>query len=101
MNSERDSETGKSAIDPIFKHMITALFQGQGINIQTEVEVGLFPLRIDVVIGIQTPEALRAIRGQTPYEHFLNDNILEFKGPGDALTIDGFYRILTRSFRYF
>ena len=100
MNNERDSETG-SAIDPIFKHMITMLFQGPGINIQTEVEVGFLPLRIDVVIGIQTPEALRAIRDQTPYEHFLTDNVIEFKGPGDRLTIDGFYRIVTRSFRYF
>ena len=101
MNNERDSQTGQSAIDPIFKHIITALFQGQGINIQTEVEVGLFSLRIDVVICIETPEALHALRDQTPYGHFLTDNVLEFKGPGDRLTIDGFYRIVTRSFQYF
>ena len=44
---------GKSAIDPIFKQIITTLFQGWGINVQTEVEVGQLPLRIDVVIGIE------------------------------------------------
>ena len=101
MDDERDSEQRKSAIDPIFKHMITTLFQGPEINIQTEVEVGLLPLRIDVVIDFQTPEALCTFQGQTPYWHFLNDNILEFKGEGDRLTIEGFYRIVMRCCHYF
>jgi hypothetical protein len=32
MNSKRDSETGKSAIDAVFKQMITTLFQGWEIR---------------------------------------------------------------------
>ena len=101
MDNARGSEQSKTAIDPIFKHMITTLFQGEGINIQTEVEVGLLPLRIDVVIDFQTPEALCTFQDQTPYWYFLNDNILEFKGEGDRLTIEGFYRIVMRCCHYF
>ena len=87
MNNERDSETGQSAIDPIFKQMMTALFQGTGIDIQTEVEVSRLPLRIDVIIRVATQAALHAIQTVTPFWFFLIHNILEFKGPGDPLTI--------------
>ena len=92
---------GKSAIDPIFKQIITTLFQGWGINVQTEVEVGQLPLRIDVVIGIEeVPAVSHSLQDETPYGHFLNDNILEFKGEGDRLTIKGFHRILGRCHLY-
>ena len=100
MNNALDSETGQSAIDPIFKQMMTALFQGQGIDIQTEVEVARLPLRADVIIRIATREALRAIQSLTPFWFFLIHNILEFKGPGDPLTIWEYDRILARARLY-
>jgi hypothetical protein len=100
MNNKRNAETGRAAIDPIFKQMMTEMFQGPGINIQTEVEVARLPLRIDVIIRIATQEALRAIQALTPFWFFLIHNILEFKGPGDALTINGYNRILGRARLY-
>ena len=101
MNDERDSETGKSSTDPIFKQVIITLFQGWDVDIQTEVEVGLAPLRIDVVISIRSPEIFTVLSDQTPFGHFLTDNILEFKGVGDPLTLADFYRIVMRSYHYF
>jgi hypothetical protein len=100
MNSERGSETSKSATDPIFKQVITTFFQEWEVDIQTEVEVARLPLRIDVIIRIATQEALRAIQALTPFWFFLIHNILEFKGPGDALTINGYNRILGRARLY-
>ena len=100
MNNRRDTETGESAIDPIFKQMMTALFQGPGIDIQTEVEVSRLPLRIDVIIRVTTQAALHAIQSVTPFWFFLIHNILEFKGPGDALTIWEYDRILARARLY-
>ena len=100
MNNERDSEIGQSAIDPIFKQMMTALFQGAGIDIQTEVEVSRLPLRVDVIIRIATQEALRAIQSVTPFWFCLIHNILEFKGPRDPLTIWEYDRILARARLY-
>ena len=100
VNNRRNTETGKSAMDPIFKQMMTALFQGRGIDIQTEVEVSRLPLRIDVIIRVDTPEALHAIQAQTSFWFFLIHNILEFKGPGDALTIWEYDRILARARLY-
>ena len=100
MNNERDSEIGQSAIDPIFKQMMIALFQGQGIDIQTEVEVSRLPLRVDVIIRIATQQALLAIQSVTPFWFFLIHNILEFKGPGDPLTIWEYDRILARARLY-
>jgi hypothetical protein len=99
MNNERGSETGKSAIDPVFKQVITTLFQGWEINIQTEFEVSKLPLRIDAIIRVPTL-ALHAIRYLTPFWYFLLHNVLEFKGPGDRLTIKGYNRILGRSRLY-
>ena len=81
MNNRRDAETSQSAIDPIFKQMMTSLFQGRGIDIQTEVEVSRLPLRIDVIIRVATQAALHAIQAVTPFWFFLIHNILEFKGP--------------------
>ena len=100
MNNDRDSEIGQSAIDPIFKQMMTALFQGAGIDIQTEVEVSRLPLRVDVIIRIATQEALRAIQSVTPFWFCLIHNILEFKGPRDPLTIWEYDRILARARLY-
>ena len=100
MNNRRDTGTGQSAIDPIFKQMMTSLFQGRGIDIQTEVEVSRLPLRIDVIIRVATPAALHAIQVVTPFWFFLIHNILEFKGPRDALTIWEYDRILARSRLY-
>ena len=99
MNNERGSETGKSAIDPVFKQVITTLFQGWEINIQTEFEVSKLPLRIDAIIRVPTL-ALHAIRYLTPFWYFILHNVLEFKGPGDRLTIKGYNRILGRSRLY-
>ena len=101
MDNERDAKKRKSATDPIFKQVMLALFQGWEVDIQTEVEVGMSPLRIDVVIGIRRQEVLGDLLDQTPFGHFLNDNIVEFKGLGDALTIDNVYRIVMRSYHYF
>ena len=100
MDNSRNAETGRAAIDPIFKQMMTAMFQGQGIDIQTEVEVARLPLRVDVIIRIATQAALRTIQSLTPFWFFLIHNILEFKGPGDALTIRGYNRILARARLY-
>jgi hypothetical protein len=99
MNNERGSETGKSAIDPVFKQVITTLFQGWEINIQTEFEVSKLPLRIDAIIRVPTL-ALHAIRYLTPFWYFLIHNVIEFKGRADALTIYGYQRILSRSYQY-
>ena len=101
MDDERDAKTRKSATDPIFKQVMLTLFQGWAVDIQTEVEVGLAPLRVDVVIGIRRQEVLGDLLDQTPFGHFQNDNIVEFKGLGDALTIDNVYRIVMRSYHYF
>jgi hypothetical protein len=99
MNNERGSETGKSAIDPVFKQVITTLFQGWEINIQTEFEVSKLPLRIDAIIRVPTL-ALHAIRYLTPFWYFLVYNVVEFKGPADALTIHGYQQILSRCYQY-
>ena len=101
MDDERDAKTRKSAADPIFKQVMLTLFQGWAVDIQTEVEVGLAPLRVDVVIGIRIPELFDELPIHTPFGHFQNDNILEFKGLGDPLTIDNVYRIVMRSYHYF
>ena len=78
----------------------TAGDDAQGIDIQTEVEVARLPLRVDVIIRIATQAALRTIQSLTPFWFFLIHNILEFKGPGDALTIRGYNRILARARLY-
>ena len=100
MDNERDSGIGQAAIDPIFKQMMTVLFQGVGTDIQTEVEVSRLPLRVDVIIRIATQEALRAIQSVTPFWFFLIHNILEVKGPRDPLTIWEYDRILARARLY-
>jgi hypothetical protein len=99
MNSERGSETSKSATDPIFKQVITTFFQEWEVDIQTEVEVARLPRRIDAVVRV-VPRALHAIRYLTPFWYFLIHNVIEFKGRADALTIYGYQRILSRSYQY-
>jgi hypothetical protein len=99
MNSERGSETSKSATDPIFKQVITTFFQEWEVDIQTEVEVARLPRRIDAVVRV-VPRALHAIRYLTPFWYFLVYNVVEFKGPADALTIHGYQQILSRCYQY-
>ena len=99
MNSERGSETGRLATDPIFKQIITSFFQGWEVDIQTEVEVARLPRKIDAVVRVPI-RALHAIRYLTPFWYFLVYNVVEFKGPADALTIHGYQRILSRSYQY-
>ena len=99
MNSEPASETGRSATDPIFKQIITSFFQRWEVDIQTEVEVARLPRRIDAVVRV-AEQALHAIRYLTPFWYFLIDNIIEFKGRTDALTIHGYQQILSRSYQY-
>ena len=99
MNSERDSETGKSPTDPIFKQVITTFFQGWEVDIQTEVEVARLPRRIDAVARVAI-QALHAIRYLTPFWYFLIHNVLEFKGRSDPLTIHGYQQILSRCYQY-
>ena len=101
MDNDRDPKARKSATDPIFKQVITILFQRWEVDIQTEVEVGLAPLRIDVVIGVRISEIFSELPIHTPFGHFQKDNILEFKGLGDPLAIDDVYRIVMRSYHYF
>jgi hypothetical protein len=101
MENERDTKSRKSATDPIFKRVMLTLFQAWDVDIQTEVEVGLASLRIDAVVGVRIPDIFSDLPIHTPFGHFRNDNILEFKGLGDPLTIDDVYRIAMRSFHYF
>ena len=98
MNNKRNAETGRSAIDPIFKQLMTALFQGPGIDIQTGKSHD--SLKINVIIRVATQEALSTIQPLTSFWFFLIHNILEFKGPGDALTTSGYNRILGRARLY-
>ena len=99
MNGERGSETGQSATDPIFKEVITTFSQGWKVDIQTEVEVARLPRKIDAVVRVPI-RALHAIRYLTPFWYFLVYNVVEFKGPADALTIHGYQQILSRCYQY-
>ena len=99
MNSEHGSETSRSATDPIFKEVITTFFQGWEVDIQTEVEVARLPRKIDAVVRVPI-RALHAICYLTPFWYFLIHNVVEFKGPADALTIHGYQQILSRCYQY-
>ena len=52
MNNERDSKASRPATDPIFKQIITDFFRGWDVDIQTEVEVGRLPRRIDASVRV-------------------------------------------------
>ena len=99
MNNGRASKASRSATDPIFKQIITDFFRGWDVDIQTEVEVGRLPRRIDAVVRV-AEQALHAIRYLTPFWYFLIHNVIEFKGLADALTIHGYQKILSRCYQY-
>ena len=99
MNSERGSKTERLATDPIFKQMITTFFQGWEVDIETEVEVARLPRKIDAVVRVPA-RVLREMHSLTPFWYFLIHNVIEFKGLADALTIHGYYQILSRCYQY-
>ncbi|MBC8236074.1 hypothetical protein H8E77_41540 [bacterium] len=94
------SAAERDEIDPVFKEVLIFRFRQLDIPLQTEVEVSRMPRTIDALIVLEQEADLQTVRVQTPFDHFLRHNLIEFKGIRDALTVFDYHLILGRAHLY-
>jgi hypothetical protein len=90
----------RKELDPVFKEAITLSFQPYVPDIPTQVEVSRLPRTIDVLVILSDPRVISRVRLETLFDYLREQNQLEFKGKGDALTLFDFDRIRGRSYLY-
>ncbi len=98
MNDETSGEQPR--LDPTFKQVLEAFLSPLSLNLQTEVEIGRLPRKMDALVTITTEKEQQQIRKQTPFAHFKSQNQIEFKGLNDRLTSWDYNRILGRGHFY-
>ena len=83
----------RSPIDPVFKQVLADEFAGYQAALQTEVEVGRLPRKIDAVLTVEAEKEREKICVETPFFYCMKHNQLEFKGRRDPLTEQGYHTI--------
>ncbi|MDR3013530.1 MAG: hypothetical protein LBU70_10065, partial [Chitinispirillales bacterium] len=81
----------------IFAKVLTVLLRGYAVDIYTEYELYKKPMKIDVVV-IKILEDV--VIQNTVMRFFKKHNIVEFKGPGDILSIGAFDKVLSYFYAY-
>jgi len=95
-----ESTTERQEIDPVFKDALTKHCEGLDLSVQTEVEVSRLPRTMDALVILRSPDAIERVRAETAFTHFREQNEIEFKGEGDALTLWKYRLILGRTNLY-
>ena len=85
--------------DAVYKQVLQRFFQKQQVLVNTEVEVGRLPRKIDIALVCSKEEAERLVL-VSPFIFFEQHNLLEFKSPSDLLTPNEYKRIVARSYLY-
>jgi len=80
-----------------FVQMMTVQTKGCGLEIIHEYELYKNPMKIDVVV-VKKPA--NVVLKNTAMKFFRNHNIIEFKGPVDSLTIQGYDRVMSYFYAY-
>jgi hypothetical protein len=83
----------RNPLDPVFKQVLADEFAEYQASLQTEVEVGRLPRKIDAVLTVEAEEERQKIGTETPFFYCLKHNQLEFKGRRDRLTEEGYHTI--------
>lgn len=87
------SRKQRSPLDPVFKQVLVDEFAGYQAALQTEVEVGRLPRKIDAVLTVEAEEERQKICVETPFFYCAKHNQMEFKGRRDRLTEEGYHTI--------
>jgi hypothetical protein len=87
------SRKQRSPLDPVFKQVLVDEFAGYQAALQTEVEVGRLPRKIDAVLTVEAEEERQKICAETPFFYCTKHNQVEFKGRRDRLTEAGYHII--------
>ena len=82
-------------VDPVFKEVVEKRFTELGLPLDTEVEVGRLPRKIDIISQLDAQKQEIA-KSQTPFIYCLTHNQMAFKGEDDSLTIWDYHLILAR-----
>jgi len=95
-----ESTTERQEIDPVFKDALTKQCEGLNLTVQTEVEVSRLPRTMDALVILKSFDAIERVRAETAFNHFREQNEIEFKGEGDPLTLWKYRLILGRANLY-
>ncbi|MEW6620572.1 MAG: hypothetical protein AB1422_14745, partial [bacterium] len=70
---------------PYFSNVLKHLLEPKGFSVETEVEVGKMPLRIDIVVIKKGKDAdVKSL--PLVFQSFTDYNVIEYKSPGDRFT---------------
>ncbi|MEW6609152.1 MAG: hypothetical protein AB1414_17200 [bacterium] len=74
---------------PYFSNVLKHLLEPKGFSVETEVEVGKMPLRIDIVVIKKGKDAdVKSL--PLVFQSFTDYNVIEYKSPGDRFTRNDF-----------
>ncbi|MEW6609090.1 MAG: hypothetical protein AB1414_16875 [bacterium] len=77
---------------PYFSNILKYLLEPKGFTVETEVEVGKMPLRIDIVVIRKGKDAdVKSL--PLVFQSFTDYNVIEYKSPGDRFTGNDFDRL--------
>ncbi|MEW6608064.1 MAG: hypothetical protein AB1414_11550 [bacterium] len=77
---------------PYFSNVLKHLLEPKGFSVETEVEVGKMPLRIDIVVIKKGKDAdVKSL--PLVFQSFTDYNVIEYKSPGDRFTRNDFDRL--------
>ncbi|MEW6617913.1 MAG: hypothetical protein AB1422_00950 [bacterium] len=77
---------------PYFSNVLKHLLEPKGFTVETEVEVGKMPLRIDIVVIKKGKDAdVKSL--PFVFQSFTDYNVIEYKSPGDRFTRNDFDRL--------
>ncbi|MEW5766714.1 MAG: hypothetical protein AB1797_03680 [bacterium] len=84
---------------PFFSQILKNLFEPKGFKVETEVEVGQLPMKIDIVVIKKGKEAdLKSL--PLVFQSFTDYNLLEYKSPDDRFSPDDFDRLFAYTLLY-
>ncbi|HID06060.1 MAG TPA: hypothetical protein EYP10_02820, partial [Armatimonadetes bacterium] len=86
--------------DYLFKLIMRSALSRYGVNVETELEVGVPPLKIDA-LAVCTSDMLSELRLRTPFPFLTEQSILEFKSATYPLTERELARIMCRALLFF
>ena len=83
--------------DPIFKQTLIDVLSREGVEVETEVEVGRLPRTIDGIVTVKDEAVLPTLAAETPFAWFGRHNIIAFKGANDPLDQHDFHLVMSRT----